>query len=70
MGEVQTILFPKDTYKVGEAREWLKMNKFIWNSKVDRERPNFLSFRQTEPTYKRYITKVLPNGVELIIGYK
>lgn len=70
VGEIQSVIFPKESFKVGESRKWLKKNDFIWNGKVDREyRENYFSFRQTEPLYKRYISKKLPNGVILIIGY-
>jgi len=72
MGEIHSIIFPKESFKVGEARQWLKKNKFIWNEKVNKEyRHNFLTFRQKPPElFSRFITKVLPNGIELIIGYR
>lgn len=71
MSEIQSVIFPKESFKVGESRKWLKKNNLLWNGKVDREhRPHYLAFRQTAPEqYKRFISKKLPNGVILIIGY-
>ncbi len=74
---VNSVIFPKSGYTIGSARLWLKNHKFTSNGKVDMEyRPNFLSFRQNSPEamdkhgYKRYVTKKLPNGVEIVMAYK
>lgn len=74
---INSIIFPKDSFTVGSARKWLKDHKYPSEGKVDSDyRPNFYSFRLKSPEqikklgYKRYTTKKLPNGVEIISVYK
>jgi len=62
---VQSVLIPK-TFTIEYAKNWLKEHKYKYN-KID-VTDKFYRFRQTEPNpSKRYYTKVLDNGVELII---
>lgn len=74
---INSIIFPKDSWNVGSARKWLKEHKFPKEVKVNLEhRPNFITFRLNSPEYMtklgytRYVTKKLPNGVEIILAYK
>lgn len=65
---VQTILFPKSKFSIASAVEWLTKHKYRHRD-VDMG-DHYLRFRQHEPIPNtRYITKTLPNGVEIVIGY-
>jgi len=75
--EINSIIFPKDSFTIGSARKWLKEHNFKSEGKVDSEfRPNFYSFRLHSPEeleklgFKKYYTKKLKNGVEIISAYK
>lgn len=74
---INSILFPKDNWTVASGRAWLKEHKFPKEVKVNLDhRPNFITFRLNAPEYiekmgfKKYITKRLPNGVEIVMAYK
>jgi general stress protein 26 len=74
---INSIIFPKDSWNVGSGRKWLKEHKYPSTGKVELEhRPNFITFRLNSPEhmkklgYVKYITKKLPNGVEIILAYK
>jgi len=74
---INSILFPKDNWTVASGRTWLKEHKFPKEVKVNlTHRPNFITFRLNAPDYmeklgyKRYVTKKLPNGVEIVMAYK
>ena len=65
---VQTVLFPKSKFSIASAVEWLKKHEFKHRD-VDLG-DKYLRFRQHTPVPgTRYITKTLPNGVELVIAY-
>ena len=62
---LQTIIFPKKSYTLSQAREWLKVNNYKYG-KVD-ERKNTYRFRQRKPVYPaRYYTKKLDNDIDLV----
>lgn len=63
---IQTILFPRSKFTEKEAKLWLQQHNFKFG-KVDKTE-NYLRYRQYAPNFNRYITKILPNGVELVIG--
>ena len=70
---IQSILFNKNKWTIPKAKEWLKDNKFVINYS-DGQSPRvtryFLRFRQSSPKkYKNYITKDIPNGILIIVGY-
>lgn len=71
---IQSVIFDKNKWDVRSSKKWLKENNFI-SPKVDKK-DNFLRFRQKDPDelkskgYKKYITKKIKNGIELIISYK
>jgi len=67
-GKVQTILFPKDEWTITEAKVWLDEHHYKNNS-LDITEEHY-RFRQMTPMKGgRYITKTLPNGVEIVIHY-
>lgn len=75
--EINSIIFPKESFTVGSARKWLKEHNFKSEGKVDSEyRPNFYSFRMHSPSeleklgFTKYYNKKLKNGVEIISAYK
>lgn len=64
---VQSILFPRGVFTEVHAKKWLQMHGYH-ATKVDITE-HFLRFRQFDPIPgSRYYTKVLPNGVELVIA--
>jgi hypothetical protein len=68
-GHVQSVVFDKDNWTVKKAIKWLMKHGYD-GLDVD-EKPNTLRFRQIEPSDRyHYITKSLPNEVELVIAYK
>jgi len=74
---INSVLFPKGDYTVASGRAWLKEHKFPQDVKVNLDhRPNFITFRLNAPEYMakmgyvKYITKRLPNGVEIVMAYK
>ncbi len=74
---INSIIFPKEDWTITSGRKWLKENKFPKEVKVNTtHRPNFITFRLNSPEYmaklgyKRYVTKKLNNGAEIILAYK
>ena len=74
---INSILFPKDNWTVASGRAWLKEHKYPKEVKVNLDhRPNFITFRLNAPEYMdkmgfvRYVTKKLPNGVQIVLAYK
>ncbi len=74
---INSIIFPKEDWTVASGRKWLKDNKFPKEVKVNTtHRPNFITFRLNSPEYmeklgyKRYVTKKLNNGVQIVMAYK
>jgi hypothetical protein len=67
---IQSVLVPKSKFSKSEAIEYVKKHfKFI---KIDdNQRKNFYSFRQFNPSKgSNYSTKILKNGVELVLEYR
>jgi len=65
---VQSVLVPKATFSKSEAIKYIK--EHFTFCIIDSKPPNFYRFRQFDPTKgSRYFTKVLKNGVELVIEY-
>jgi hypothetical protein len=68
--EIQAAIFPKNKYSPTSARNWLMANG-LHAIKHEHETPGFYRYRIQDPIkYKRFITKKLPDSIELIIGYK
>lgn len=66
---VQSITFNKNKWTKRKAINWLKKHNFT-GIECD-ETENTLRFRQTEPNENyNYITKQLPNEINIIIAYK
>ena len=67
--DIQSILFKRPEWTKAKAIKWLKEHDFEFDD-ID-TKPEHLRFRQKEPNNGySYITKKLPNGIDLIIGYK
>lgn len=65
---VQSVLIPY-SFSLPQALHWLDKHKYV-HYKVD-EKPNFRRFRQFDPRDDDvYRTKVLSNGIRLIINVK
>lgn len=65
--DVQSIIFNKNYWNLNGSINWLKQHGYKYE--VD-EKEHFYRFRQHNPyIFKRFITKDLHNGIELIIGY-
>ena len=67
---VQSVLIPKDKYTIKQGQKWLKKHNFIYDN-IDTTFPNYVHYRQVNPallTKYSYITKVLPNGMQLAIA--
>jgi hypothetical protein len=70
MSEVQSVIFDKHVWNILGAHQWLIHNHF-YPIKSPHETEHFYRFRLKNPKkFRRYITKNLGNGVELIIGFK
>jgi len=73
---VNSYIFPRESWTVTSARNWMKEHKQPKERKVAFDRPNFITFQINTAEhiaklgYTKYITKRLPNGVEIIIAYK
>ena len=66
---IQSIVFDKNSWTTKKAIKWLTKHNYT-GLDVD-EKPNTLRFRQIEPSDSfTYITKSLPNEIELVIAYK
>jgi len=67
-GMVQTVLVPRHDFTLQEAYDWLEDHHF-GHRKVDIT-DDYFRFRQMRPMQGgRYVTKTLPNGVEIVIHY-
>ena len=70
MSEIQAVLFKNTKWDSKKSRDWLKKNKYVPIKRVHKT-DTFLRYRLKEPNqYKRFITKKLGKGIELIIGFK
>jgi hypothetical protein len=69
--EIQALAFPKTLFNEKKIINWLYKYQYKPLKKVDKtQRPNFYRVRLTDPKkYKRYTTKILDDGVELILGW-
>jgi len=67
-GKVQTVLVPRHQFTLQEAFDWMEDHHF-GHRKVDITE-DYFRFRQMTPMKGgRYVTKTLPNGVEIVIHY-
>jgi hypothetical protein len=67
-GKVQTVLIPRQDFTLQEAYDWLEDHHF-GHRKVDIT-DDYFRFRQIQPIHGgRYVTKTLPNGIEIVIHY-
>jgi hypothetical protein len=67
---VQSVLIPKNKFSKEEAINYIKEH-FKFKKIDENQRHNFYSFRQFKPTKgSSYSTKILNNGVELVLEYK
>ena len=69
--EVQTLLFDRDKWKLGEARDWLKSHGF--NGLGVDAKPNNLRFRQREPSeFHPNTFRTIPfgtdSGIQAVVG--
>lgn len=70
MSEIQSVVFNKNEWNLIEARKWLNKHNYLNDYLVD-EKPFTYRFRQIEPSnFNRFVTKKLPNGIDLILGFK
>jgi hypothetical protein len=70
MSIIQSVLVPKSKFTKKEAIKYVKKH-FKFRKIDENQRKNFYSFRQFDPTKgSKYSTKVLKNGVELVLEYK
>jgi hypothetical protein len=70
MSLVQSVLIPKDKYTIKQGQNWLRKHNYIFDN-IDTTFPNYVHYRQVNPallTKYSYITKVLPNGMQLAIA--
>lgn len=66
-GEIQSIIFDRNEWTKVKSRNWCKKHGYKFDVDV---KPEHWRYRQTEPDYKKYITKDMGHGVKLIIGFK
>jgi hypothetical protein len=67
--ELQAVNFPK-TYKLEEMIDFLIKHNLKPLKKIDVRQLNYYRVRITNPKkYRSFSTKVLPDGIHLIIGY-
>jgi len=64
---VQAVLFPKN-FTILQIKNFLNEHN-LKPLKPIHETMRFKRVRILEPNFKRYSTKQLPNGVDLILGY-
>ena len=70
MSIIQSVLVPKSKFTKKQAIKYVKKH-FKFRKIDENQRKNFYSFRQFDPTKgSKYSTKVLKNGVELVLEYK
>lgn len=65
--EIQAVLFPKH-FSILEIRKFLN-DHHLHQLKPIHETVRFKRVRIKEPNYKRYTTKRLSNGVDLVLGW-
>lgn len=67
---IQSITFNKKYWDKGYSKLWLEANK-IKPIKKAHVTKNFIRYRITSPNkYKRFITKKISKGINIIIGFK
>ncbi len=67
--ELQAVNFPK-TYKLNDIIDFMIKHNLKPLKKIDTRQLNYYRVRITNPKkYKRFSTKVLNDGIHLIIGY-
>jgi len=67
---IQSVLVPKSKFTKKQAINYVKKH-FKFKKIDENQRHNFYSFRQFNPTKgSKYSTKILKNGVELVLEYK
>ncbi len=65
--KIQSVVFPKSKFKLKDAIEFLKRNKF--KTRLDSTKTQ-LKFRQEDPKkFKRMRTKKLKSGIMFVIGF-
>ncbi len=70
MSSVQSIIFNKNYWSLPQIKQWLRYHRFRPIKKVH-ETKNFYRYRLQNPSnFSRFITKKLPDNIELIIGYR
>jgi hypothetical protein len=68
--KIQSVIIPKEKFTLKQSHKWLMKHNYKIPVKVD-ETENFYRYRQRNPDKRyTYTTKVLPNGVELILMWK
>lgn len=68
--KLHAVNFPKEGFTLKQSHKWLLEHDFKIPKKVD-ETINFYRYRQKLPDKRyTYTTKVLPNGVELVLMWK
>jgi len=69
MSKVQSIIFDKKQWTSQSAHRWLHAHH-TKPIKAAHETKHFLRYRLRNPEmFSRFITKKLPNGIDLIIGF-
>ncbi len=70
MSTVQAVIFNNKKWTSEKARSWLKSHEYIPLKRVHKT-TNFLRYRIKDPSkFKRFTTKKMSNGIELVIGFK
>lgn len=67
---VQTVLFPKNKFTIGQALAWIRRHGFIENfhNKGVDITDKYLRYRQFDPNKNsKYFTKILNDGVHLVM---
>ncbi len=66
---LHSVVFLKDKgWNSNKAREWLKKHDYKPIKRVHKTE-NTLRYRLRPPKFKRYITKKIKNGINLVIGF-
>jgi hypothetical protein len=69
MGEVQAVYFP-DSWAMSDMRAWLRKAGHV-PLKEPHHVGHITRWRIQEPgQFGRFVTKVLPNGVHLVLGFR
>ncbi len=70
MSQLQSVVFNNKQFTPTLARAWLKENNLIAVKKVDITK-NTLRYRIRSPArFKRFRTKIVSQGVMLVLGFK